>query len=357
MKHRSSSLSASPMPSSQSSPRSTSTSNPATDMNDRDRILQLSAGRHRRDSLTCASSRAIRKTVTALDEGNAKLAKSHRPDIAGKSSSARDMSHRQRSSSTSSSMFDEGDLLEDFPSSITRRTSSRPDVADLDHDDEDDEASSLSSSPTTTVVDLHDYAAAQNHHETKKPKLKSCLSNSDFQSRPTNATSSANDRPSTATTTARRKSVVFAPSVTCKIIPYKTDEELLAAWYTPEERTELQKQARHVTKLRRKSFSEAELNRTHGESGRGLEHFASRALLQKVKQQQDDVIDAVLLLQQHWRAKGLNFNAEELAYTSYTLSSVARDRAYLYGAKDAAAAKTAAGSIRGVGMRRNKSLS
>ena len=100
-----------------------------------------------------------------------------------------------------------------------------------------------------------------------------------------------------------------------------------------------------------------ELNRTHGESGRGVEHYGNKALLQKLKQEQDDVIDAVLLLQQHWRAKGLPFNAKELAYTSYTLSSMARDRAYLYGAEDAAAAKTAAGSIRGVGMRRSKSLS
>lgn len=213
--------------------------------------------------------------------------------------------------------------------------------------DEDDDASSLSSSPTSTVVDLQEYVA-RNQHQPKKPKLKSCLSNSDI-------TNSAN-RPSSSTT-ARRKSVVFAPSATCTIVPYKTDEELFAAWYTPEERTELQKQARRAVKLRRKSISEGELNRTHGESGRGVEHYGNKALLQKLKQQQDDVIDAVLLLQQHWRAKGLPFNAKELAYTSYTLSSMARDRAYLYGAEDASAAKTAAGSIRGIAMRRSKSLS
>ena len=151
--------------------------------------------------------------------------------------------------------------------------------------------------------------------------------------------------------------MIFAQSASCTIIPYKTDEELLAAWYTPEERTVLQKQARRAVKLRRKSLSEGECVRTHGESGRGIEHYGNRALLQKLKQQQDDVIDAVLLLQQHWREKGVPANAEELAYTSYTLSSLARDRAYLYGAEDAAAAKSAAGSIRGVGNRRSKSLS
>ena len=359
MKPRSSSLSASPMPSSQSS---MSGSSPATDIEDRARILQQSAGRHRRDSLICASS--IRKTVAALHEEIAELPAPHRPDtITIKSSSARDVSHRRRSSSTSSSTSDDGELLEDFPtsSSTAQRTSSRsaptsrmalPDVAEL-HNEEDDETSSLSSSPTTTVVDLQDYAAAQG--QSKKPKLKSCLSNSDLLVQSTDITSSTN-RPSSSTT-ARRKSVVFAPSATCTIVPFKTDEELFAAWYTPEERTELQKEARRAVKLRRKSISEGELNRTHGESGRGVEHYGNKALLQKLKQQQDDVIDAVLLLQQHWRAKGLPFNAKELAYTSYTLSSMARDRAYLYGAEDAAAAKTAAGSIRGVGMRRSKSLS
>ena len=354
MKPRSSSLSASPMPSSQSS-----MSSPATDIEDRARILQQSAGRLRRDSLICASSRAIRKTVAALDEEIVKVAEPYRPDIASSksSSSARDMS-RRRSSSTSSSTSDDGELLEDFPtsSSQAQRTSSRtspagrialPDVAEL-HEDEDDETSSLSSSPTTTVVDLQDYAAAQG--QSKKPKLKSCLSNSDLLVQSTDITSSTN-RPSSSTT-ARRKSVVFAPSATCTIVPFKTDEELFAAWYTPEERTELQKEARRAVKLRRKSISEGELNRTHGESGRGVEHYGNKALLQKLKQEQDDVIDAVLLLQQHWRAKGLPFNAKELAYTSYTLSSMARDRAYLYGAEDAAAAKSAAGS-----MRRSKSLS
>lgn len=343
MKSRSSSLSESPMPSSQSS---MSSSSPATDVDDRARILQQSAGRHRRDSLICASSRAIRKTVAALDEEIVKLAEPCRPGIAT-SSTAQDMSHRPCSSSTSSSTHDDGELLEDFPTSSTAQgTSSRSAPAGRMA------LSSFSSSPTTTVVDLQDCAAAQNHHQSKKPTLKSCLSNSDLQS--TDITSSAN-RPST--TTARRKSVVFAPSATCTLVPYKTDEELLAAWYTPEERTELQKQARRAVKLRRKSVSEGELNRTHGESGRGVEHYGNKALLQKLKQQQDDVIDAVLLLQQHWRAKGLPFNAKELAYTSYTLSSMARDRAYLYGAEDAAAAKTAAGSIRGMGMRRSKSLS
>ena len=221
----------------------------------------------------------------------------------------------------------------------------------LDNDGDDDDASSLSSSPTSTVVDLQECASQNARQQSKKPKLKSCLSNSDFQS--TDITSSAN-RPSTTTT--RRKSVEFAPSATCTIVPCRTDEELLAAWYTRDERTELQKQARRAVKLRRKSISEGECNRAHGESGRGIEHYGNKALLQKLKQQQDDVIDAVLLLQQHWRAKGLPFNAKELAYTSYTLSSMARDRAYLYGAEDAAAAKSTVGSIRGVGMRRSKSL-
>lgn len=204
----------------------------------------------------------------------------------------------------------------------------------------DDEASSLSSSPTTTVVDLQEYSAQSNHQTKTTPKLKSCLSSSDLQSKPT--TDAA----------ARRNSVAFAPSASCTIIPYKTDEELLAAWYTPEERTDLQKRARRAVKLRRKSISEGECNRAHGESGRGIEHYGNKALLQKLKKQQDDVIDAVLLLQQHWRERGLPANAKELAYTSYTLSSMARDRAYLYGAEDAAAAKSAAGS-----MRRSKSLS
>ena len=185
--------------------------------------------------------------------------------------------------------------------------------------------------------DLEKYAT---NHTSKK--LKSCLSNPNFQSSSTKNT---------------KKSVKFAEMSKCVYIRFKTDKEILQCWYTQDEKEDLQEQTRRAVKLRRRCTSEGDLCRTHNESGRGIEHFASKAAYQKCKQEQDDVIDAVLLLQQHWRTKGLPFNERELAYTSYALSASARDRAYLYGAEDAAAAKAVAGSLLGIGSRRKNTLS
>jgi len=203
-------------------------------------------------------------------------------------------------------------------------------TSDLAHGPDDGESSSSSRS---IIAD----------RATKK--LKSCLSNPDLRR-----------LQSSSGSTRQRRSVEFSQSANCTIIPHKTPEELLKAWYNKEERNQLQKRARRAVKLRRRSISEGALNEAHGESGRGIEHFADRGLLERLKREQDDVINAVLVIQEHWKAKGLPFNAKELAYTSYTLSTIARERAYLHGAQDAAAAKGVSGNVQGIGARRSKSL-
>ena len=111
----------------------------------------------------------------------------------------------------------------------------------------------------------------------------------------------------TATGTARsRRSVQFSNEVRCKPIPYKTPAELQSVWYSSDERADLHGRTRKVIKrLRRRPMSEEELLASKNESMRGVEHLLSSSTLKDLQQEQRDVIDAVVLLQEHWRVKGL----------------------------------------------------
>ena len=136
--------------------------------------------------------------------------------------------------------------------------------------------------------------------------------------------------------TRSRRSVHFSNEVRCKPIRYKTPAELRSVWYSSDERTELQGRTKKVVKrLRRRPMSEEELLASKNESTRGVEHLLSSAALREMQQEQRDVVDAVVLLQEHWRLKGLPFDAGELAYTSRALSASARERARHLGRADA----------------------
>ena len=150
------------------------------------------------------------------------------------------------------------------------------------------------------------------------------------------ATATASGSGSGTGTARSRRSVHFSNEVRCKPIRYKTPAELRSVWYSSDERTELQGRAKKVVKrLRRRAMSEEELLASKNESMRGVEHLLSSATLREMQQEQRDVVDAVVLLQEHWRLKGLPFDAGELAYTSRALSASARERARHLGKADA----------------------
>ena len=73
-----------------------------------------------------------------------------------------------------------------------------------------------------------------------------------------------------------------------------------------------------------------------GESSRGLEHMKSRAILEKLRQNYEDVVHAVLDAQERQNRTGFyDDNAIALASSKHT--KWARDRATMAGAADAAA--------------------
>ena len=128
--------------------------------------------------------------------------------------------------------------------------------------------------------------------------------------------------------------VKFSRKARIRLIPEFSHEDISISWYTSEERRRLQKQAKQVAKLRR-NFSADALEAEFGESSRGLEHFLTKAGFEQQQKEQSNVIDAVLLLQHHRKVRGQPYNANEIAYTSYILSTAARDRALSNGTSDA----------------------
>eukprot|EP00563_Minutocellus_polymorphus_P011022 CAMPEP_0181068972 /NCGR_PEP_ID=MMETSP1070-20121207/26691_1 /TAXON_ID=265543 /ORGANISM="Minutocellus polymorphus, Strain NH13" /LENGTH=226 /DNA_ID=CAMNT_0023149733 /DNA_START=186 /DNA_END=867 /DNA_ORIENTATION=+ len=137
-----------------------------------------------------------------------------------------------------------------------------------------------------------------------------------------------------------QRSVRFSSEVRCKPISYKTADEIRSVWMSSEERAELNGRTKKVVKrVRRRpgGMSEQELLTTQNESTRGVEHLLSAATLRSRQQEQTDVIDAVVVLQEHWRVHGRwpPDADRELAYTSHALSAAARDRARQFGRADA----------------------
>ena len=184
------------------------------------------------------------------------------------------------------------------------------------------------------LVDWPDDTASSSHDKTKSngdsPRARGAL-----RAKAENTSSEAR-KSGTASTARPRKSVHFSNEVRCKPIPYKTPAELQSVWYSSDERAELHGRTKKVIKrLRRRPMSEEELLASKNESMRGVEHLLSASTLRALQQEQRDVIDAVVLLQQHWRVKNLPFDARELAYTSHALSASASDRARQFGKADA----------------------
>ena len=163
--------------------------------------------------------------------------------------------------------------------------------------------------------------------------------------------------PARAEHAAPKATVRFSPEARYLVIPRKTEIEQHMAWYSQEETTDLQKQAKKAVKRRRRSLSEIDLHNKYRESTRGLEQYLSKDFFHKLRQEQDDVIANILLLQDHWRSVALPFDPKEVAFASYSLSAGARERARLQGAIDASAAHAITGSLRGLSNRRRASLS
>ena len=129
----------------------------------------------------------------------------------------------------------------------------------------------------------------------------------------------------------QKKSVCFSTRTRGKIIPRYTDEDIRRVWYSKQEQGQMAEDAmRAVTLRRRRSLSEDELNDQHNESIYGLEHCLSKTMFKKCKQEQEDVIDAVLLLQNKMRMEGY-IDHEKLFLASDSLSAPARERAYIKG--------------------------
>jgi endonuclease I len=147
-----------------------------------------------------------------------------------------------------------------------------------------------------------------------------------------NKASSASSRNQEGPHVPKKKAVRFEPKTRGKIIPRYTTEDIRQVWYSKEEQGQMAESGiRAVTLRRRHSLSEDELNDQHNESIRGLEHCLSKTLLKKCRQEQEDVVDAVLLFQNKMRMEGLPIDHDKLFLASDSLSAPARERAYLKG--------------------------
>ena len=137
------------------------------------------------------------------------------------------------------------------------------------------------------------------------------------------------------------KAVRFHSSAICHVIPQKTNEEQRVAWYSPEERTAFQQETKKTLRHWVRCKSEKELYEKHNETIRGLESFLDKELWVKLMREQKDAIAGILLLQNHWRYNALPSNSEEMASVCALFCGPAKDRAYLQGAIDAVASRTA----------------
>ena len=111
----------------------------------------------------------------------------------------------------------------------------------------------------------------------------------------------------------------------------------------PQERAELKKETNLAIRGMRRSRSENELYDSIGESSRGLEHLKSSAILEQLRQNQEDVVHAVLRTQERQGRRrrslptGFHHDDNAIAAASSKFTKWARDRATLAGAADAAA--------------------
>ena len=125
------------------------------------------------------------------------------------------------------------------------------------------------------------------------------------------------------------------------LFPQKTNEEQQVALYSPEERTKFQQETKKTLRNWVRCKSEKELYEKHNETIRGLESFLDKELWVKLMREQKDAIAGILLLQNHWRHNALPSNSEEMASVCALFCGPAKDRAYLQGAIDAVASRTA----------------
>lgn len=129
----------------------------------------------------------------------------------------------------------------------------------------------------------------------------------------------------------KEKAVSFATTARVRIVHRKTDKELQEVWYSHEEKEQLMLQAREAVKLRRRFMSENDFEDEYQESTLGIEHFLSKTFFKELQREKEEVIQAVLLFQETMMAQNQSIDHEALARAYSTLSSPARERAYLMG--------------------------
>ena len=128
-----------------------------------------------------------------------------------------------------------------------------------------------------------------------------------------------------------KKVVDFSTTVRVRIIHRKTDKELQEVWYSHEEKEQLLLQAQKAVKLRRCFMSENNFEDRHGESTLGIEHYLSKTLFKELQREKEEIIQSVLLFQETMMAQNKPIDHEALGHAYSTLSSSARERAYLTG--------------------------
>ena len=128
-----------------------------------------------------------------------------------------------------------------------------------------------------------------------------------------------------------KKAVDFSTTARVRIVHRKTDKELQEVWYSHEEKEQLLLQAQKAVKLRRRFMSENDFEDRHGESTVGIEHYLSKALFKELQREKEEIIQSVLLFQETMVAQNQPIDHEALGHAYSTLSSSARERAYLTG--------------------------
>ena len=168
----------------------------------------------------------------------------------------------------------------------------------------------------------------------------------------TSSSSSSNNtsRPTSTTCTGSEKTVTFEGSVRMKIIEFRDQAYLEAAWLSQDERIEIQSQARADVKTIKQLAKHPQLLEDSPElrqlrssmSLRGLEQFYSKRVHRNLVSEQTNAIFGVLELQDELdelsRSIGTQFDKEKrLAQVSTDASLPARERAFVQGREDEAA--------------------
>lgn len=188
-------------------------------------------------------------------------------------------------------------------------------ILNAKNDSCNDAGASLSAPSPHTFND----GSPSRQHATNRSNLKTCLHFNEGTKTPKQCIS-------------KKKAVGFETTVRVRDIPRKTDEQIQKVWYSHEEQDQFVLQAQKVVKLsRRSNLAEDDFEDEHQESTLGLDHFLNKALFKKLNREKNDVIEAVIILQEEMSASGRPIDHDLLAFACSSLSSPARERAHLVG--------------------------